>query len=199
MIGRRLSPLDTFKTYVAIKQHFNQKKYDIFEKGVNIRATQDQLDDRNDRLFFYTLSDKYLAGDLLDYMMSNILANRTHPSEMEDVIYREYKSRMATITYLFEQDLKFLMSINKGFRPLFRTSNGNLPVALQALNGSHITLETICIINKLTNSGLVKCFDNEITEPLVYKGLRLRIVKYEKFIKCDYNKLKLILDKYNTQ
>jgi hypothetical protein len=184
---------------VAIKQHFNQKKYDIFEKGVNIRATQDQLDDRNDRLFFYTLSDKYLAGDLLDYMMSNILANRTHPSEMEDVIYREYKSRMATITYLFEQDLKFLMSINKGFRPLFRTSNGNLPVALQALNGSHITLETICIINKLTNSGLVKCFDNEITEPLVYKGLRLRIVKYEKFIKCDYNKLKLILDKYNTQ
>lgn len=196
MIGTKLSPLDAFRTYIAVKQHFKQKKYNIFKQGIQIRATLEQLEDRNDKIFFHKLSSEYLAGDLLDYFMANILQKRNHPSEMEDVIYREYKARMSTISYIFEEDLKMITNLGYGFKNVFRTSNGNLPIVLQALNGSHINLETVCIIDILLDGNIIKCFDNEVTDPLVYKELRQRIVKYQGFIKADFNKLKILLNKY---
>ncbi len=185
MIGTYCSPLDAFRGYIAVKQHFNTKSYDLFKKGVSIRATQDQLDERNDKKFFYHLSETYLAGDLLNFYASNIMAGRVHPSEMEDVIHREYRARLDTMPYNFEQDLKFLIGLGYGFQPLFRTSNGKLPVALQALNGGHISIETICLVIKLTDNKLLDTFDTEIKDPLVWKALRLKIVKYMGFVELS--------------
>lgn len=199
MIGTYCTPLDAFKGYIAIRQHFKQKRYDIFKNGVTIRATQDQLDERNDKKFFYHLSENYLSGDLINFYMANIMSGREHPSEMEDVIHREYRARLDNMPYTFEQDMKFLKSLGYGIQSLFRTSNGKLPLALQALNGNHISLETICLINNFTGNNLLKTFDAEITDPLVWKTLRLKIVKYMGFVvltKANLNKVNKIFLNY---
>jgi len=196
MLGTRMSALQAFKEYIAIRKHFNSKKYNYFESGAIINTTEDQLDERVDKSFFYKLSEEYLAGDLKNYLMANTIVGRLHPSEMEDVIFKEWRSRMHSLAYIFEQDLVFLTGLGHGFRPLFRTHNGKLPVALQALNGNHITIETICIINALTQGGTMAAYDAEITDTFVWKPLRLKIIKYEGWIQNDLTKLFEILKKY---
>lgn len=197
MIGTNKTPLEAFKAYIAVKQHFNTKKFNIFDSGICIRATQDQLNERNDRGFFEKLSREYLAGDLLNYYASNIMAGRTHPSEMQDVIYREFMSKLFSIEYMFEQDLIFLVNLGYGFKNIFRTKNGKLPIALQAMHGKHINIETICIINKITNGAIMDVFKSEITDPLLWKDIQLKLEKYEGWVQIkDINKLKIILNKY---
>lgn len=196
MIGTYCTPLQTFKLYIAVKQHFKTKKYNLFKDGIAIRATQEQLDDRNDKAFFYNLSREYLKGDLANYFGSNIMAGNDHPSDMQDIVFKEFRSKMYSIDYQFEQDLKTLNDLGYGIKPLFRTTNGTLPIALQALHGGCINMETVCIIDKLTNGLLMKTFDSEITDPLVWKGMRLKISKYTYFINVDLTNIKNIFNKY---
>jgi len=195
MIGTYATPLEALQWYIAIKQHFANKKYDVFKTGCVIRLNKDHLEERVDKRYFFKLSEEYLIGDLRDYYMANILAGRKHPSEMEDVIFREWKSRMHSLPYSFEQDLKTLVGLGKGLKPLFKTSNGKLPIVLQALNGGHISLETLCIINSLTSGATLNVFDAEIKDKLTYDGIRLRIVKYNGWVKSN-DKLKQIFLNY---
>ena len=196
MIGTRCTPLEAFKYYIAVKQHFNNKKFNLFDKGACIRATIEQLEERNDKSFFFKLSGDYLKGDLLNFYMANILAGRVHPSEMEDVIFKEWRTKIHTIAYKFEQDLIFLIGLGHGFKPLFRTKSGKLPVAIQAMNGGHIMLDTICIIDRLTNGATMKSYDAEITDNFNWKPIRERIAKYSNWVQTDYKKLNEILKTY---
>lgn len=189
MQGTYCTPLQAFKLYIAVKQHFLTKKYNLFKDGVKIRGTQEQLDDRNDKSFFYILSREYLKGDLANYYAANIMAGNTHPSEMQDVVFKEFRSKLYTIKYQFEQDIKILYDFGYGIKPLFRTKSGALPVALQAMHGGHINIETICIIDKLTNGALMKTFDAEITDPLIWKDMRLKISKYTDWININQETL----------
>lgn len=199
IVGTRATPLEAYKMYIATRQHFTNKKYDLFADGVKIRGTQAQLDERNDRHYYYAMSDEYLVGDLADFYMANILDGRRHPSEFEDVIWREWVAKIQSLAYTFECDLKFLTGLGHGFKPLFSTTNGSMPIALQAMNGGHISIETICLVDKLTNGAIMAQFDNQITDVFVWEPLRLKIVKYQPWIRTNLDVLNKILVRFTGQ
>jgi len=198
MIHQQLSGLGVFKAYIAMKQHFNPKnKYNIFD-GVRIKYNQDQFDERIDKHFFYKISEKYPKGDVITYFMANMIKGNNHPAAMTEVCYREHQSRMQNLSYNFEKDLKYLVNLGYGFKPLFRTKSTALPIVLQCLNGGKIDMNTIAVINKITKSSIIKTFDKEI-DNFTYEEIRYKILSYQDFIRADFTKLTTILSKYIGQ
>lgn len=201
MIGLYVDGYHAYKLFMAVNFHFKQKKYDIFVKKARVKGSFESFDKRNDKNFFHKLSGEYRKGDLADYYMANVMAGCTHISEYSDYNYREWKSKMQRIDYIFEEDLKKLkMLVDKHdmtFNDLFRTTTGSLPLSLQLLNGGHITLETICLIDKIMNGDIVLRFDEQIKDTFVWPNLRLRIVKYSSWLhRLDFSTLKQVLIKY---
>ncbi len=201
MTGLYLNGYQSYKLFMAVNFHFKQKNYDIFAKKGRVKFTQERFDNRPDKNFFHRLGSEYRKGDLADYFMANVMAGCTHISEYSDYNFREWKSKMHRIEYLFEEDLKKLQFLVEKheikFNDLFTSITGSLPLAIQLMNGGHITLETVCIVDKILNGDIVLKFDEQIRDTFVWPNLRLSIVKYQPWLnKLEFSTLKQILIKY---
>ena len=51
---------DVYKTYLAIKLHFTTTAYDYHKYNGKVNTSLEQFTKRNDRYFFYKLSNKYV-------------------------------------------------------------------------------------------------------------------------------------------
>lgn len=194
MIGG-LSGYHAFKLYFAMCKHFERGSYNIFQQKGKIRYPESSFEKRNDKAFFYRLGSEYLKGDLANFFMANIMADKKHVSEMTDLTFREWKSKMHRIDHLFESDLNTLSSIGCDFRDLFKTVSGGLPIILQVYNGGHVNIETICIIDDIVRGEFLERWNQQISDKFIYPEIANRIVKYKPFIQYDKPELSEILKK----
>ena len=201
MTGLYLSGYLAYKLHMAVNFHFKQEKYDIFVKKARIKFSEESFNKRPDKNFFHRLGAEYRRGDLADYFMANNMAGCTHISEYTDYNWREWKSKMHRIEYIFEGDLKKLQFLvvkhEIKFNDLFTSITGSMPLSIQLLNGGHINLETICIIDKVLGGDIVLKFDEQIRDTFVWPTLRLSIVKYQPWLnKLEFSILKQLLINY---
>lgn len=196
----RLDGFQSYKLWLGITLHFADGPYDIFKMKGRINAPRNKFDERNDRSFFYKFSEEYLKGDLANFYMANIMEGKTHISEYTDITFREWKSKMHRIEYIFEEDckkLQYLAAKNEiEFYGLFKSVTGGLPIVIQLMNGGHIHLETICIIDKILEGGLLMRFDDQIRDNFVWPDIRNRMISYNPWITVKLEKLKQILIEY---
>ena len=66
---------DVYKTYLAIKLHFQSDSYDYYKYGGKVNAKLDTFTKRKDRYFFHKLSRTYSDTDIIDYFVSNFVSN----------------------------------------------------------------------------------------------------------------------------
>ena len=181
--------------------HFTQENYNIFAMKGRVKISEDSYNKRSDKFCFQKLGGEYLKGDLADFYMANHMAGCTHISEYTDYNFREWKSKIHSIDYIFEGDLKklkFLVDKHEiKFNDLFTSITGSLPLAVQLLSGGHINLETICIVDKILGGDILLRFDEQINDKFVWPKLRLRINKYSLWLnKLELSTLKQTLLKY---
>ena len=67
-----LSPFDTYKEYLAYKNHFTKEKYDYQRYGGKSRAKIDSFYKRKDRYFFEKMSRKYKDPEIKDFFLASI-------------------------------------------------------------------------------------------------------------------------------
>jgi len=194
--SNRLNGFQAYKLCLAIRQHFESENYDIWRMKGRVRGTMEQFEARPDKSFYHALAYEYLRGDLGNFFMANILQGKTHVSQFEDFVFRDWKSRQHRIDYIFEDDLKRLMTLGVEFKLLFDSVSGGIPIIIQAMNGGHVSLETVCIINMLTHGAMMDKWDRKITDKFVWPSIRRKIVKYESWIKTDTESLKPTLQRY---
>jgi hypothetical protein len=90
--------------------------------------------------------------------------------------------------------METLSSKIDSFDELF-VMNGNYPVIVDSLLRDEVTLETVTLINKMTD--FLKRTDKQVTETILYPELSRKIKKYAPFIRADQAKIKrIILDTY---
>lgn len=200
MTGVRLDGFKAFKLHLAIQLHFTQDQYNIFSYKGKVKFPIEKFEVRNDKAFFYKFSEEYLKGDLANFYMANIMAGCTHVSEYTDLNFREWKSKMHRVDYLFEEDCKklnrLMTSNGISMNDLFVSITGGIPVAIQLLNGGHISLETVCLIDIILDGCIMMRFDEQIKDKFVWPTIRKKIVKYQPWIRTDITSLKKILSNY---
>jgi hypothetical protein len=93
---------------------------------------------------------------------------------------------LESFTYRFKNDIDKLLS-ETDFKSLFVIEDGQYPIIVKHLLQDSIPLETFVVLNRYLN--FVPKFDKEITDPILWPELSLKIRKYDKFISVNSKKV----------
>lgn len=194
----KVTPHETYKTYLALKQHFTNDTYDFIKYNGKIKASVQSFHKRKDRLFFEKLSRKNKDDEIVDFFVSNFVSS-SDPSSLwiGDIIkhgnenYLDWQKKTQSLSYLFEQDLRKVFE-GKNFLEFLHIENNRHPKILKEYLSNNLMLETMVILDQMLNYR--EKFDLQLTDP-VWELVSKKIKKYSPFLKVDMDKYKNILRK----
>ena len=191
----KVTPFETYRTYLSMKSHFTNPKFDFFKYGGKSRATMTSFNKRKDKYWFEKTSRKYSDQQILDFLLSNfVIADNPQNLWIGEIInsgernYADWMRRKQSLTYLFKEQSGKLLSENE-LETVFDCSKGH-PVILKKYLGGEISLETLTIMEKVFS--FVKDFDKKLTDP-VWETVSLKIKKYIPFININVLNYRKIL------
>ncbi len=190
-----MTPFETYRTYLSMKSHFTNPKFDFFKYGGKSRATMTSFNKRKDKYWFEKTSRKYSDQEVVDFLLSNFI-NASNPQNLwiGEIInsgertYSEWMKRQQSLTYLFTEQSSELLS-EKNLDEVFNCSKGH-PIVLKKYLGGDISLETLAILEKVFS--FQKRFDKKLTDP-VWETVSLKLKKYLPFININVFHFKNIL------
>ena len=199
-----MTGLDCYRTYLAMKQHFTNPKFDFFQYDGKVKASEKKYQERTDFYFFETMARKLTDQEVKEYLLASFISS-SEPSKVwigdikrsgKDCWLAWQKQRQSE-QYLVNQDLDRLVQCmeEKGhtFNNLFETMGGHPPLLKLFIQRS-ISLDTIIILDMVL--GFMKQWDKVFHDPL-WEGLSFKVKKYKPFISISKPKsIKLIKEKF---
>jgi hypothetical protein len=194
----KVTPHETYKTYLALKNHFCNDSYDYHKYCGKIKASLQSFHKRKDRLFFERLSRQKKDNEIVDFFVSNFVSS-TDPSTLwiGDIIkngderYSEWKKNRQSLTYVFQNDLKSLTEEHHILEILKINGNSHPKLLKEYLSG-RIFLETMVILDKMLH--YKEKFDEKLIDP-IWESVSKKIKNYSPFLDIDINKYQNILRK----
>jgi hypothetical protein len=187
-----MTPFDTYKQYLAFKNHFTKEKYDYHRYGGNSRAKIDSFYKRKDRYFFEKTSRKYKDDEVCDFFLANFV-DTDNPQGVwignmirsGEVIYKDWQRRQQSLFYNFKQSSENMFS-TYNLEEFFDASKGHPPILKEHLAGN-VSVEDMCIYEKLFS--YCKDYDVKINDP-IWKSVGMKIRKYLPFLNIDKKKFR---------
>ena len=191
----KVTPFETYRTYLSMKSHFTNPKYDFIKYGGKSRATITSFNKRKDKYWFEKTSRKYSDQEVIDFLLSNFI-NATNPQNLwiGEIInsgertYAEWKMRQQSLTYMFTEQSENLLSEND-LEKVFNCSKGH-PIVLKKYLGGEISLETLSILEKVFS--FKGKFDKKLKDP-VWETVSMKLKKYLPFLNINVFQFKKIL------
>jgi len=191
----KVTPFETYQTYLSMKSHFTNPKYDFIKYGGKSRATITSFNKRKDKYWFEKTSRKYSDQEVIDFLLSNFV-NATNPQNLwiGEIInsgertYAEWKMRQQSLTYMFTEQSSTLLSEND-LEKVFNCSKGH-PIVLKKYLGGEISLETLSILEKVFS--FKGKFDKKLKDP-VWETVSMKLKKYLPFLNINVFQFKKIL------
>ncbi len=192
----KVTPFDTYKSYLGLKNHFTKEKYDYHRYGGKSRASLESFYKRKDRFFFEKLSRQKDDSEVIEFFVSNFVSCDDPQSLWIGEIvrngeqnYTDWKKRLQSLSYTFKSEVENVFS-GKNFDEMFKIEGTRHPQLIKEHLGKNLSLESLVILNKIL--GFKKKFDSKLDDP-VWKFLSMRIDKYDSFIHIDVFKFRSIL------
>ena len=193
----KVTPFETYQTYLSMKSHFTNPKYDFIKYGGKSRATISSFNKRKDKYWFEKTSRKYSDEEVLNFLLANFV-NTDTPQNLwiGEIInsgertYADWMRRKQSMTYIFKEESEKLLLENE-LQTVFDCSKGH-PLLLKRYLGGEISLETFTILEKVFS--FAKNFDKKLNDP-VWESVSLKIKKYIPFININVFQYKSILRK----
>ena len=198
-----MTPFDTYKQYLAFKNHFTKEKYDYHKYGGRSRAKIDSFYKRKDRYFFEKTSRKYKDDEVKNFFLANFVATDNPQGvwigniiKTGEVVYKEWQKRQQSLFYNFKQGSEDMMDLYD-YEEFFDASKGHPPILREHLGGK-ISVEEMCIYEKVFS--YCKDYDKQLDDP-VWKAVGLKVKKYLPFLNIDKDKyrnhlLKRVKERY---
>lgn len=182
-----MSALDVFKTYLSLKQHFNNEKYDYFLYNGKVKASIANLEKRKDKHHFIKLSRN---RDYKEILISNFINDSNFwigdiNSEESHNRYLEWSKKIQALTYTFKNELA---KLDEDFASNFAIHGNTHPNVVKLYLQRKISLETLVILIDITNTF---GYNNKKLDDVVWLELAFKIKKYHPFLSLYYEKEKL--------
>lgn len=193
-----MNGFSAFRYYLAVKLHFNNDKFNVFENNGHVKYSMETFNARNDRFIFDKLARKFnTAKDIIQFYVANFAYgndNFIYGIEEAEQCYNEWVRRKESLTKVFHDDLsKVQLEIEKNAytaEQIFSNNNGNFPVILKLYLGKIITIETMSILN--ARKPIIHEWKQDPNITLVFEQDLRRIEKLLGFIKYDAAKIEKI-------
>ena len=187
-------PFETYKTYLAMKNHFTKDKYDYHRYCGRSRATLQAFHKRKDRYFFEKMSRARPDKEIEDYFLANFVTCENPETlwigeimQEGDKNYTQWQKKVQSLSYVFREDIDKLF--DRKVDEVFDCSKGH-PHILRSYLGGFTTLETLVICDRIF--GYVKNFDKQLQDP-VWETVSRRIKKYTPFLNINVPRYKKVL------
>ena len=190
-----MMPVDAYKCYLAMKNHFTKDNYDYHKYAGKVRATREAFYKRKDRFWFEKFSRQKNDKEVVDFFVSNFVST-TDPSTMwiGEMIkegegrYTDWKKKVQSLSYVFKEEVDNLFR-DKKVDDVFDCSKGHPPI-LKSYLGGNTSLETMVICDRIFEYG--KDFDKRLKDP-VWETVSRKIKKYDPFLNISVPRYKKIL------
>ena len=195
-------PLDVYRTYLSVRNHFTNDNYNFFKFGGKTKASSSAFEKRRDRYIFDKVSKDYKDDEIALLFVSNFIAKEKFwigntLSEESRNIYTMWRKKIQSLSYIFENDVKAIIDeINDreiDFDSVFKIQDGQHPIILRLTLADRISLESFLILNKILD--FFPQFNRRIEETIIWPDYYKKCVKYEPFVKVDMTRFKFILKK----
>ena len=191
----KVTPFETYRTYLSMKSHFTNPKYDFIKYGGKSRATMTSFNKRKDKYWFEKTSRKYSDQEIIDFLLANFVTT-DNPQNLwiGEIInsgernYSQWMKRKQSLTYLFKEQSNELL-FQQDLKEVFNCSKGHPPLLKKYLGGE-ISLETLTILEKVFS--FRKEFDKKLKDP-VWETVSMKIKKYIPFLNINVFHYKKIL------
>jgi len=191
----KVTPFETYQTYLSVKNHFSNPKYDYFKYGGRSRAKIAAFNKRKDKYWFEKTSRKYSDGEIVNFLLANFVTT-DNPKNLwiGEIInsgertYADWMRRKQSISYLFKEESEKLLEENN-LEELFECGKGH-PIILKRFLGGDISLETFVIYDIIFSFS--EKFDEKLLDP-VWETVSLKIRKYKPFLNINVFNFKKIL------
>ena len=188
-------PFDTYKTYLALKNHFTKSDYDYQKYCGKVRANLQSFYKRKDRFWFEKISRNKDDKEIIDFFVANFVS-ADDPGNLwigsiireGNQVHQDWLKRKQSLSYLFKEQSEELFSNHK-FEEVFDCSKGHPPVLKSFLSGK-ISLETLVIYDRIFLFG--NKFDKKLIDP-VWETVSLKMKKYSPFLNIDVFQFRKIL------
>jgi hypothetical protein len=170
--------------------HFKNEDYDFIKYNARVKADLSSFMKRNDKFHFAKLSRTY-KHELKDFYVANLSQGDYWAGELLEKEaqnrFTEYKKRKQKLSHMFEQEVKELLE-KKTIQEVLTCSNGQHPYLLKQFLGKKISIETMCILNDITDYSIT--WNKLIKENIVYPDTYHKIKKYRTFLSYDFKQYK---------
>tara|TARA_B100000212_G_scaffold282254_1_gene222343 strand:- start:520 stop:1092 length:573 start_codon:yes stop_codon:yes gene_type:complete len=187
-----VDPFESYKLYNALKLHF-ETDYDAIKYNFKSNVSPNSFFKRRDKYFFAKIARN--NKDLLNYYVFNFIEDVKYVADMDDKHYTKHKKIHDALTRTFQTDIDNIS--DEKFDILLSAGNNNqAPKIIEKWMHEEITLETLVIVNALTN--FVNLEGKKITETIFWPDVSRKITKYTPFVKFDRDKYMNIIKKAFT-
>jgi hypothetical protein len=187
-----------FRYYIALKLHFNNKKFNVFENRGNVKGSYETFQFRNDRFLFEKLAKKYATDqELIQFIAANFVygnENFIYGIEEAEEYYLQWKKVKESITKVFSDDLNVIqLEAEKNsytLKQIFNCTLNDFPVIIKLYLGKRISPQTISILNEVK-----PMIDEWMSDPsmgLILENDLLKLSKMNGFFKYDQSKINKI-------
>ena len=191
---------DVYRTYLAMKQHFSNPKFDFFQYDGKINAKESTYQQRSDFYFFETLTRKLDAQEVKEYLLSSFIYSDNPAKVWIGDIKRtgkdnwvKWQRQNQSLQYNVTADLKkvlhYMTRRGLSFNEMFLTNGGHPPLLKLFIRGE-IELETIIILDMVLK--FVVRWDEQLADPL-WSNLSLKIRKYKPFMSIPVKEYRTLM------
>jgi hypothetical protein len=191
-----LDPFQSYQTYLALKNHFVNKKYNYFTYNGKVKANIQSFYKRKDRFYFEKMSRQKSDEEIINFFVSNF-ASCDDPQSLwiGEIIkegeenYKNWMRKTQSLSYHFKEEVSSIFN-SKNFDEMFFIEQNKHPKILKSHLQKKVSLETLVILNLILD--YKPQFDKKLSDP-VWEFTSMRIEKYTPFIHIDTNKFTKIL------
>ena len=191
----KVTPFETYQSYLSMKNHFTNRKYDFFRYGGKSSATITAFNKRKDKYWFEKTSRKYSDDEIVNFLLANFVTS-DNPKNLwiGEIInsgertYSDWMRRQQSMSYLFKEQSNNLLD-NQSLDKILECKKGH-PIILKRFLGGDISLETFVIFDIIFQFS--ERFDKKLKDP-VWETVSLKIRKYKPFLNINVFQFKKIL------
>ena len=191
----KVTPFETYQSYLSMKSHFTNRKYDFFRYGGKSRATMTSFNKRKDKYWFEKTSRKYSDDEIVNFLLANFVTT-DNPKNLwiGEIInsgertYSDWMKRQQSMSYMFKEQSNELLD-NNNLDEVLECKKGH-PIILKRFLGGNISLETFVIFDIIF--AFSEKFDKKLKDP-VWETVSLKIKKYKPFLNINVFQFKKIL------
>lgn len=189
-----MTPYEAFILYTALKNHFTTESYDFFKYNGKVKISVDTFEKRRDKFFFHKLAKHRTPKEFLvaNFIVSNPktwIGDMVNSTDAE-INLKEYLRRTQALSYLFEEDLKKLLT---NIDDNLIIKDNQHPYLLKLFMRKKVSIETLVILNDLL--GFFSHWNRKLTDDIMWSDIRMLCEKYRPFLQYDKQRMLVIAKK----